>query len=289
MVEESLATALISLLAKIEVCPRLISLDSPGVNATIPMLRGVWGAALRNLDRQAYEEVFVGTGPRNARTPSYVMRPSSYEPSASPDLEFIVIGRGIRYDNSIMRAWNSACGMGLGPQRRKFRLRTIHPISPCGALLSPTSHAVTWDLSVAPWPVPGGESAPCRLEFPTPLRLIRRGRLVEIPRLSELVIAGARRLSAYLQPEDAASLQRLEDQMLEASASLPGGPWRGERLDLVRYSGRQHGEIELRGVIGSLVLPQGPGELWPLFAAARWLHLGKGTIMGLGKLEAVPI
>ena len=112
---------------------------------------------------------------------------------------------------------------------------------------------------------------------------------MEIPRLSELVIAGARRLSAYLQPEDAASLQRLEDQMLEAAASLPDEPWHGERLDLVRYSGRQHGEIELRGVIGSLVLPQGPGELWPLFAAARWLHLGKGTIMGLGKLEAVPI
>ncbi len=288
MPKEILSALLHALLAKVEICPRHILLDPPGISATIPMLRGVWGAALRNLDRRAYEEVFVGTGPRNASTPAYVVRPFPFDFGNSPALEFVVIGCGIQHDIPIMRAWDSACGMGLGPQRKKFRIRHIRPISPCGALLSPTNHAVVWDLSVAPWPVPGGESAPCKLEFPTPLRMIRRGRLVESPRLSELVIAAARRLSAYLQPEDAASLQRLEDQMLEAAASLPCEPWRGERLDLVRYSGRQHGEIELRGVIGSLVLSQGPGELWPLLAAARWLHLGKGTIMGMGKVDVVP-
>lgn len=76
--------------------------------------------------------------------------------------------------------------------------------------------------------------------------------------------------------------------MLEAADSLPSGPWRGKRLDLVRYSGRQREEIELRGVAGSLDLPQGPGGVWPLLAAARWLHLGKGTIMGMGKIDVVP-
>lgn len=39
------------------------------------------------------------------------------------------------------------------------------------------------------------------------------------------------------------------------------------------------------GVAGALDLPAGPGPLAPLLAAACWLHLGKGTIMGLGQLR----
>ena len=59
----------------------------------------------------------------------------------------------------------------------------------------------------------------------------------------------------------------------------------GRRLDLVRYSGSQKAELELRGVAGSLALPVGPGPLSPLLAAAVWIHLGKGTVMGLGQIK----
>ena len=61
------------------------------------------------------------------------------------------------------------------------------------------------------------------------------------------------------------------------------------RLDLHRYSGRQRAELELRGVAGYLDLPYGPGEVWPQLAAAQWLHLGKGTVMGLGQLIVQPL
>jgi hypothetical protein len=60
---------------------------------------------------------------------------------------------------------------------------------------------------------------------------------------------------------------------LDLSRQVPHEPWEGRRLDLVRYSGSQHAEIELQGVAGSLTLPEGPGSLAPLLATARWLHL----------------
>jgi len=56
----------------------------------------------------------------------------------------------------------------------------------------------------------------------------------------------------------------------------------------VRYSGSQKAEVELRGVAGSLALPVGPGPLSPLLAAAAWIHIGKGTVMGLGQLNITP-
>ena len=71
----------------------------------------------------------------------------------------------------------------------------------------------------------------------------------------------------------------------EKAAGLTAGPWHGERRDLVRWSGAQRREIDLHGVSGSLELPGGPGLLWPLFAAACWTHIGKGTVFGLGQLR----
>jgi hypothetical protein len=51
---------------------------------------------------------------------------------------------------------------------------------------------------------------------------------------------------------------------------------------------RQDAALELRGVCGVLDLPEGPGGLWPLLAAAAWLHVGKATAFGLGHFEVQP-
>jgi hypothetical protein len=45
----------------------------------------------------------------------------------------------------------------------------------------------------------------------------------------------------------------------------------------------------MQGVSGSLDLPEGLGPLALLLAAAQWLHLGKGTVMGLGQLRIIPL
>ncbi len=42
------------------------------------------------------------------------------------------------------------------------------------------------------------------------------------------------------------------------------------------------------GVTGELELPAGPGPLADLLAAAQWLHVGKGTVMGLGRIDVAP-
>ena len=44
-----------------------------------------------------------------------------------------------------------------------------------------------------------------------------------------------------------------------------------DRLYLVRYSGRPKRELEICGVSEYLELPEGPGPLWPLLAAAQSL------------------
>ncbi|HID23178.1 MAG TPA: CRISPR system precrRNA processing endoribonuclease RAMP protein Cas6, partial [Planctomycetaceae bacterium] len=77
-------------------------------------------------------------------------------------------------------------------------------------------------------------------------------------------------------------------EALDRARRIRSGPWHGDRLDLLRYSARQKRELELHGVSGHFDLPDGPGSLWPLLLAAHWLHVGKGTVMGLGEIRIEP-
>jgi hypothetical protein len=269
--------------ARIRVWPRRLLLDTPGVRATVPLLRGVWGAALHHLDPAAYTAVFSPP----AGSPGYVLRPAPPDPATAPALDWLLVGVAENYEEPLRRAWDVAAGMGLGPRRRRFRVREFVALGPDGG---PARPGGPWPLDAAAWPVPGDPAAaPCRLLFPAPLRLLRRGRLLDRPTLADLTVAAARRVRAYLPAEACASWDRLAREALTAAQRVRAGPWQGERLDLHRYSVRQRTELELRGVAGRLDLPAGPGPLWPLLAAAQWLHLGKGTVVGLGQLLIRPL
>ncbi len=62
-------------LAAIEILPRRMLLDTSGVAATVPMLRGVWGAALHDLEPEVYASVFA---------PNHEVRAGSNDRSAAP-------------------------------------------------------------------------------------------------------------------------------------------------------------------------------------------------------------
>ena len=332
---ENLGGRLSAALNTIHILPRRMLLDTPGVLATVPMLRGVWGAALHDLDPLAYAVVFgpndESRGPPARHSTSirrpphraglaladvmaatqagqpappaihaggtaaagYVLRPAPPDPEFAPAVEWILIGEAVRHDFPLCRAWDVASGMGLGPERRRFHIRRILALQSDGQAVD---QARPWTLGAARWRPASTASTggadrdlapdhPCRLAFPSPLRLMQQGRLIERPTLADLVVAACRRVKAYLPLAERDRWDDLSRQALEAARATPAKAWRGNRLDLRRYSGRQHAELELRGVAGYLELPRGPGELRPLLAAATWLHVGKGTVMGLGQMN----
>ena len=274
-------------LAPITVLPRRLVLETPDVHATVPMLRGVWGAALHELDADVYEEVFDsgGQGPASP-PPAYVLRPAPADPELAPAVDYLLFAQAVCHDAVLLRAWDIASGMGLGKQRERFYVRRFLFIRPDGTLEERNGEQTAWDLSRAGWPLEGTpETTPCRLVFPAPLRLLRHGRLIEAPAVPDIAVAAHRRIGSFLPADVSAKWKEQQTEILEAARATPSRPWQGERLDLVRYSGRQQRELTMHGVTGSLELPDGPGPLWPLLAAAQWLHIGKGTTVGLGELR----
>jgi CRISPR-associated endoribonuclease Cas6 len=263
-----------------------LHLETPGVVATVPMLRGVWGAALRAESEACYCRLFEGA---ESERPRYLMRPAPQVAQPAPAVEFLLFPATTnllddRDDEEIAwTAWDRACRQGLGPHRHPFRISSVVPLAWDGSALEPARRQPGFVLEDLPWPA-GTEETPCRLEFPAPLRLLRQGKLIASPTPADIVLAALHRVCALAGP-DTDPLWAARRYWLELGRAVPFEPWQGRRLDLVRYSGSQKAEVELRGVAGSLALPVGPGPLSPLLAAAAWIHIGKGTVMGLGQIK----
>lgn len=273
----ALIAAVPRFLDAIRILPRRLLLDTPGVAASVPLLRGVWGAALHDLAPNVYAAVFDPPVPNTP--PLYLLRPAPPQDDAQTALDWFLFGPALAHDDTLRRAWDIASGRGLGKQRLPFYVRRFIDLGSAGA-------AGSWSLAQAAWPL--APSAPCRMLFPAPLRVLHQKRLIESPTLVDLTTALARRVGSFLPAELQPTWEALTPELIELARQQPARSWQGTRLDLHRYSGRQQTEIDLPGVTGALELPAGPGPLACLLAAAQWLHLGKGTVFGLGQLVVEP-
>ncbi len=246
---------------------------------TVPMLRGVWGSALHDLSEPLYQVLFEGLTPN---APGYLLRPSSSAPHDSFSFDFLLFGPlDARGESLVWSAWDLALQRGLGPHRQPTRLLQVQPLAWDGSPLRPSRCHPGFSLHPLPWPT--RLDRPCRLIFPTPLRLLREKKLIAAPTLADLTIAALRRFQSQAPGAAQASFEN-RHRWLELAREVPALPFVGRPCDLVRYSARQQSEIELRGVVGQLTLPQGPGPLQELLLAATWLSLGKGTVQGMGTL-----
>ncbi len=272
----TLSLTILAHLKAIQILPRRILLSTPGVQASVPMLRGTWGAALHALDFPTYSKVF---NPDSSKSPLYLIRPGPINTNENPCIDFFIFNEGIDYDAVLLKAWGRACRNGLGPNRIPFFINGYV----LDSFYSESRIDKPWNLGEAEWPLLEDPiTSPCKLLFHTPLRTVRNGSLVENPTLADIVVAIHRRLGTFIP--DCDQWKAIKSACIELARNTACSSWNGQRLDLVRWSSRQQDELEMQGVSGELLLPDGPGELWPLLAAAQWSHLGKGTIMGLGQL-----
>jgi len=278
-----LALHALGILEHLVVLPRRLSLafaaETTSQDSELQRLRGVWGAALHGLDRSAYNSVFH---PPESIPPKYILRSDRQSAPHAPSFEFILIGSGVSFDEQALRAWDVASGMGLGKARAPFRVQSRAIIDFAGR---PSQRKGAWPVTKACWPLAGvPETTPCRLRFQTPVALNQNGKLIEQPTLKEIVAKGCRRVESFLEADRLAQWQQLKGDLIRAAEASAGVPRFDRPLGVARYSGSQRQDFPIGCVPGGLDLPQGPGATWPLLAALQWLHVGKGTNIGLGQV-----
>ena len=198
-----------------------------------------------------------------------------------------LFGKACKAAPFILRAFEEAGARGLGGQRVPFRLEQIE--------LEDVAEA-HW-LPGQSYPEPAERDPPTALSkhvkliFLTPLRLMSNGRLCSPDNFdaSAMAMALVRRVGLINtffgdreSSMDFSTLKTEAKAIITLSRSLR---WR----KLSRYSNRQKARQSIGGLIGTveLDLSQTP-QMRQILAWAPIVHIGKGTSMGLGRVELAP-
>jgi CRISPR-associated endoribonuclease Cas6 len=204
-----------------------------------------------------------------------------------------LMGRGNLYLPYIIHAFQRAGERGLGKGRAPMTLIDIWQAEPPEAdtwvpIYEPGGTLKVQPPSGLPLPVP---PSAIRLRFETPLRLQRDERLVtpETFRFSDLFGPLLRRISmlTYFHTDmpletDFAGLMEQARLVELADVKLA---WR----DWTRYSSRQKTTMQMGGLVGEIAVELAQGsQLWPYLWLGQWVHVGKGTSMGLGHYTIQP-
>ena len=200
-------------------------------------------------------------------------------------LELTLIGPGIRYLPHFIAVFDA-----LGRSGRyggAFRLKRVtSALEEAVVIYDGSSRRLMAEPPL--WRPPHGRAAVerMRLEFVTPLRIRTEGRYNARPDLVAVTHALLRRIhllaavygggngdASWMRPLLAAA-----DRAVTERADFRLYEWS-------RTSGRQRRRVEMDGVVGTLEARGDLGALAPYFEAGRWLHVGSGTSMGMGRYE----
>ena len=270
------------------IAPFRLWLETTQSCSTVPMLRGVLGHAIMDVDPYCFEAVFRPRPIDGTSTPRFLLRPAPSDPHVQPAMDYFLLGSGVGHAATLWKCWDRACQLGLGPanDRHPFRIRQIFQLGPSGHVVPSDREPHQWNLGDAVWLANEDSSIGVSLSFPSPTRLRggpdnKRSSFIDQPTLSDVVVAVLRRIeSLHIEPF-AVDWRKLREEAL-AFATRIDCRWEGGTLDFVRPSKPQQRMLVHQSVAGTLRIESNPGPLWPLLVASSWLHIVKGTTSGLG-------
>lgn len=265
-----------------------------------PMWRGAFGHALRAascltgapdcagcpmLERCPYPEVFETPVPRHGEVamlenyqnapPPYVFETGTGGPQRSGQtyqLSLILFGRAGRHQRLLRTALRDMVDRAESRPDGGWVIQNLTESTPI-------------------IPEPSAAPAAVRVVLETPLRLRVRGQ--------------------YLKPDDftfAAMFSSLLRRITQLCAIHADGPPEFDAKTLVsraqeiklrstdlswqkarRYSSRQKQVIPLDGLTGHFDIDEDLSEFWPWLWYGQWLHVGKSSVMGLGRYRLLSL
>lgn len=236
-----------------------------------------------------YEAQSDVPGFRNAPRP-FILMP---EVGATADRQYLTItlfGRAVRTAPLLWKAIQEAEQKGLGRERVRFQVHTWEEERPGQGWVGLSAAEgyrhiqggwVLRDcLSLAP-------SLPWKVRLNPPMRLRAKGRNLTVMDWPFVLSSLAQRLEMLsvifhqgkpLGREGWTALrERFAGMGLRVEMTVAWKDWS-------RYSNRQRKKVPMGGLAGEALIHDAPVELWDWLRFACLVHVGKGAVMGLGRI-----
>ncbi|RMD83599.1 MAG: CRISPR system precrRNA processing endoribonuclease RAMP protein Cas6 [Candidatus Dadabacteria bacterium] len=225
----------------------------------------------------------------------YVIEPEeTFDDQTASDAEYrlgvTLVGRGNQYLPYVVHAFAQAGRNGIGTDRVRMRLRSVERFvdgsQSCWQQVC-DERGRPRIIREQPVHVPTPPE-PIVVELLTPLRLIGDGKLVRPERFVAkfLLTALIRRTASLgyfhcgLSLPDDDQFRRLARQAGTVDPRDLDLHW----ADWTRYSTRQKTAMQMGGLVGRIVFDtEMMRPFWPFLWIGQWLHVGRGTTMGLGR------
>jgi hypothetical protein len=221
----------------------------------------------------------------------------SYRAGERFDFGLVLVGRALDYLPYFVLTFSELGRVGLGESRAKYDVLEVLAEGPAGSrtiytgtegVLHDAGERITAaDLALPP-ALATGRQLPqtLTLHFLTPTRIRSEGSLRAEVTFQDVVRALLRRLSSLCYFHCGFELQVEFKGLIETASRFRTVRSALHWHEQDRFSTRQRQRIEMGGVLGRVVFEAPDADSWgpylPLLAAGEWVHVGKGTVMGLG-------
>ena len=202
-------------------------------------------------------------------------------------LGLTLFGAGVRQLPYLVHALSMAGEKGLGAQRLRLQLEEVQQENTPSQSGWTTIYVRGGELTVgeACGVDGGGPPESVRITFLTPLRLRREHDHITPGEFSfqDLILNLTRRAALVAAYHGEASGPDNHRELIERAKDVPILNSDLRWFDWKRKSSRQQREIAMGGIVGWLEYEAGKWpEFWPWVRLGEYLHVGKGTSMGLG-------
>ena len=237
--------------------------------------------------------------------PPFIIEPPGdgrlfYKTGDKLDFNLILVGRAIDYIPHVILAFGELGKIGIGKNRGEYRDNGKYKIDKvistgydCETIIYNGKSHITSDPGVmdsanvfnAAYD-PGCSKITIR--FLTPTRIKYNGKFIDDLNFSVFLRNLLRRLSwlAWIHCDEKwdmdwkGIISRAENEVKTVHSDLHWYDWE-------RYSNRQEKKLKMGGFIGDITFEGKLAEFFPFLRLGEYLHVGKGTVYGLGKYEIV--
>ena len=200
-------------------------------------------------------------------------------------LSMILIGRATEYVPHVIHAFQEMGNRGVGRENSRFKVSAAYSFRRGEKIYwhgGPDKKEDVADAVVSLSELTPRSGTRVSLHFITVTALKRKGRIVYRPDFDTLIRAAYRRmkaLSIYHNGEEIPAYPQGAERVRAAEYALKKAWWR-------RYSNRQGKYILFDGFVGSIRFEADDLSAFiPLLEMGRHVHIGRGTVYGMGKYE----
>lgn len=215
-----------------------------------------------------------------------------YRVGESISFDFVLIGRAIEYLPYFIYTFEELGRRGIGRGRGKYKLKEVYTAQPLEHLrlysIEDKTFRVSKDYIVkgSDIELPSVEDT-LTIELLTPLRLVANGSVAKDIEFHHIFRSVLRRISNLMYFHCDRELDVDFKGLIERAEKVKTVKKEISWYDWERYSFRQSARINMGGLIGSVSFEGCFEEFLPFIALGEYIHIGKGTGFGLGKIRIV--